>query len=396
MRDLVTGERVAIETPVAEIALDGPNLDRLGERLGAVVVALNAAKQIPSGFEPITLARRELRPGASFGDRGALRIDFASLPTDVERLMFVLYIVGGYGTGVTFRDFGSLTATIGDVRFPLDLTSRGEAALILLELYRYKGGWRLSANGQGFVGGIGAVASAYNITITVPDPPRDYAPGGGSGGGGGRDRGPSGPSSGSGFAIDKTHIITNAHVVDGAQKIAVVSDKFTAAAEVVFSDPRNDIAIIRADRDVGPGARFRELDLLYLGEDIVVLGFPLQGLLGSGPTVTAGNVSSLCGIGNDTTVMQFTAPIASGNSGGPILDASGLVVGLVHASLNLDHVRQSGANAENVNFGVKSPVVKTFLASVGIPFVQAEPGVARNRAEIVRDARNFIFRIRCD
>lgn len=391
MRDLTLGERVAIDAPLVEIALDGPRLQELGERLGAVVVALDSQRQIAAGFEPITLQKRELRPGASFGDRGSLCIDFALLPGNVERLMFVLYVVGGYGTGVTFRDFGSLTATIGEVRFPIDFTNRGEAAVILLELYRYKGGWRLSANGQGFVGGVGAVASAFGISIPLPDPPRDYSPGGSN-----HDRPRSGTSSGSGFAIDRSHIITNAHVVDGARSITVVSDKFTSPGEVVFSDPRNDIALIRVERDLGPGARFREIDAIDLGEDIVVLGFPLQGLLGSGPTATAGNVSSLCGIGNDSTVLQFTAPIASGNSGGPILDCSGLVIGLVHASLNLESVRQSGNNAENVNFGVKAPIVKTFLTTTGIDFIQAKAGPARSRAEIVREARGFIFRIRCE
>lgn len=394
MRDLTLGERVALETPVVEIALDGPRLEEHGERLGAVVVALDAQRRIPSSFEPITLQKRELRPGASFGERGALRIDFASLPTDVERLMFVLYIVGGFGSGLTFRDFGSLTATLGDVRFAIDFTNRGEAAVILVELYRYKGGWRLSANGQGFVGGVGAVASAFNISIPVPEPPRDFS--GGSQGGHDRDRQRGGSSSGSGFAIDRSHIITNAHVVDGARSVSVVSEKFTAAAEIVFSDPRNDIALIRVERDLGPGARFRDVDTIDLGEDIVVLGFPLQGLLGSGPTATAGNVSSLCGIGNDSTVLQFTAPIASGNSGGPILDCSGLVIGLVHASLNLDHVRRSGANAENVNFGVKAPIVKTFLTTTGIDFMQVTAGPSRSRADIVREARGYIFRIRCE
>lgn len=393
MRNLTSGERADFAAPVAEIILSGSRLDELADRLGAVIVALDAQRQIPASFAPITLEKRELRPGASFGERGALRIDFASLPADVERLMYVLYIVGGYGTGVTFRDFGSLSATIGDSCFALDFTDRGEAAVILIELYRYKGGWRLAANGQGFVGGVGAVASALNVSISVPEPPRDY---GGSDRGPGRDRARSSSSSGSGFAIDQTHIITNAHVVDGARSVSVVSEKFTAAAEIVFSDPRNDIALLRVDRPLGVGARFRSIDMIDLGEDIVVLGFPLQGLLGSGPTATAGNVSSLCGIGNDSTILQFTAPIASGNSGGPILDSSGLVIGLVHASLNLDHVRQSGANAENVNFGVKAAVVKTFLATTGIDFAQAKASASRNRADIVREARGFIFRIRCE
>lgn len=196
--------------------------------------------------------------------------------------------------------------------------------------------------------------------------------------------------------MDSTHILTNAHVVDGARRIDAASDRFTAPAEVVLSDPRNDIALLRIERALPAAARFRSEIDIHLGEDVIVLGFPLQGLLGSGPQATGGNVSALCGIGNDTSVLQFSAPIASGNSGGPILDQSGLVLGQVHSSLNLDRIRDGGSNAENINFGVKGAVVRSFLATVGIEPVLDPSGPPRSRADIVRQARSFIYRIRCE
>jgi S1-C subfamily serine protease len=399
MRDLATGERVPLEVPTVTIKLDGPQLDRFGPSLGAVLVALDVNRKIPSVFTPTTLATRELRPGATFGDGGSITIDFAAVPADVERFMVVLYIIGGVGVGVTFLDFGALTATVGGYRYPIDLSNRGEAALILVELYRHKGGWRLAANGQGFVGGVGAVANALGVIIDVPQPdlPRpgqgappdfDYdRPGPHKGGGGG---------SGSGFAVDRRHILTNAHVVDGATKISVVSDRVTLPAEIVFSDPHNDIAMLRVTEDLEAAAQFRDGLEIHLGEDIVVLGFPLQGLLGSGPQVTAGNISSLCGMGSDTGVIQFTAPIASGNSGGPVLDSAGLVIGIVHSSLNTDRVRQGGGIAENVNFGAKGIVIRTFLATSNIEPAISRDSNVRNRAEIVREARRYIYRINCE
>jgi S1-C subfamily serine protease len=191
-------------------------------------------------------------------------------------------------------------------------------------------------------------------------------------------------------------VLTNAHVVDGAAKVEISGDRLTAPAEIVFSDPRNDIALLRVDRPLPAFASFRTNIDLHLGEDVIVLGFPLQGLLGAGPQATAGNISALCGIGNDTSVMQFSAPIASGNSGGPVLDQTGLIVGLVHASLNLDRIREGGSSAENINFGVKGAVVRSFLSAVGVdPELRAEAPV-RSRAEIVRDARSYIYRIRCE
>jgi S1-C subfamily serine protease len=202
--------------------------------------------------------------------------------------------------------------------------------------------------------------------------------------------------SGSGFGIDDRHILTNAHVIEGAHSIAIAGERISSPAELVFSDPRNDIALLRVEQPLPAAARFRDVLDLHLGEDVIVLGFPLQGLLGSGPQATAGNVSALCGIGSDTSVLQFSAPIASGNSGGPILDQSGLVIGLVHASLNLDRIREGGSNAENVNFGVKGAVVRAFLGTVGIDPLIASAGAVRSRADIVREARSYIFRIKCE
>jgi S1-C subfamily serine protease len=390
MRELAPGQRVPIESPVLELRLEGPRLDSLPGELGTMLVGLDSGRRSAASFPALQIGARELRPGVGFGESGELRLDLAALPADVDRLLLILFLQRGAGQGISFRDFGSLAVSSGDWRFDLDLTNRGEAALILAEIYRRGDGWRLTANGQGFVGGLPALKSALAIDIPLPVHP-------GRGPGPQPDRHPPGSSfSGSGFAVDESHILTNAHVVEGARKIDAASDRFTAPAEVVLADPRNDIALLRVERPLPAAARFRSAIDIHLGEDVLVLGFPLQGLLGSGPTATGGNVSALCGIGNDTSVLQFSAPIASGNSGGPILDQSGLVVGLVHASLNLDRIREGGSSAENINFGVKGAVVRSFLATIGIEPALDPGGLSRSRADIVREARAFIYRIRCE
>lgn len=393
MRELKAGERAPIADAAVSIEVDGPQVAARAGQIGAVLIGLDAARAIPPSFAPIVAVSREMRPGAGFDDAGALRVDFAALPPDVERLLLVTYIVGGMSAGTTFRDFGTLAITLAGYGFPLDLASRHERALILVELYRHGGGWRVMANGQGFTGGIGALASALGLRIEVPDAV-GHAPRGG-----GYDPSPDrrGQSwTGSGFAIDGNHVLTNAHVVDGARTATVSCERLMALGEVLFSDPRSDIALLRVDKPLPAAARFRFALDLHLGEDVVVLGFPLQGLLGSGPQVTGGNVSSLCGIGNDTGVMQFTAPIASGNSGGPILDMSGLVVGQVHASLNLDRIRHGGGSAENVNFGSKAPILRTFLAANGIGCTVSDDTHQRARADIVREAREYLCRVSCE
>jgi S1-C subfamily serine protease len=395
MRDLAPGQRVSIDDEVVELNLEGPRLASLQSEIGTMLVGLDPARRSSASFAALEIGAREIRPGIGFGESGQLRLELAALPGDVDRLLLILFLQRGPGEGLSFRDFGSLAMTFGDWRFNLDLTNRGEAALILAEIYRRGDGWRLAGNGQGFAGGLPALKSALAIDIPLPSrPSRPPAPGPGGRGSG---RPPPGSEfSGSGFAVDESHILTNAHVIEGAHKIDVASDRFTAPAEVVLSDPRNDIALLRVERALPAAARFRSEIDIHLGEDVIVLGFPLQGLLGSGPQATGGNVSALCGIGNDTSVLQFSAPIASGNSGGPILDQSGLVLGQVHSSLNLDRIREGGSNAENINFGVKVAVVRAFLATIGIEPKLDSAGPPRSRADIVREARSYIYRIRCE
>jgi len=396
MADLVPGQRLPIEGPSLTLRLEGPRLDQLARELGAVLVALDGAKRPVSAFPPLDIGAREMRPGTGYDPNGALRLDFAALPDEVDRLLLVAYIRSGVGSGITFRDFGLLGVDLGQTRFRLDLANRGEAALILVEIYRRGPEWRLCASGQGFTAGIAALNAALGTDLPVPVPARQDRPGPRDHGGDDRRPPPGSSFSGSGFAVDAQHILTNAHVIDGARRIDVASEKFSAPAEIVLADPRADIALLRVERQLTAAARFRDPFDVHLGEDIMVLGFPLQGLLGSGPQATAGNISALCGIGNDTGVVQFSAPIASGNSGGPILDQSGLVVAQVHSSLNIDRIREGGSNAENVNFGAKGAIVRAFLSTVGIEAQLERAGPVRSRADIVREARSYIFRIKCE
>jgi hypothetical protein len=396
MAELVPGQRVPLQGGTLSLRLEGPKLDSLARELGATLVALDPARRVSQAFAPLDIGARELRPGTSYGTDGALGIEFAALPAEVERLLLVLHIRSGVGCGLTFRDFGLIGVDFGQNRFRLDLGGRGEAALIMVEIYRRGTEWRLCASGQGFTGGMAALNTALGLDLPVPQPAYQDRHGPDRHHGDERRPPPGSCFSGSGFAVDASHVLTNFHVIDGARTVEIANDKMSAPAEIVFSDPRNDIAMLRVDRALAAAARFRDPSEIHLGEDIMVLGFPLQGLLGSGPQATAGNISALCGIGNDTSVVQFSAPIASGNSGGPIIDQSGLIVAQVHSSLNIDRIREGGSNAENINFGVKGAVVRAFLGTVGIEPQLGGAGPARGRAEIVREARSYIYRIKCE
>lgn len=390
MSELVPGQRIELPQPVLELRIEGARLDQFGRSLGAMIVAVDRNRQVPPDFAPMDIEQRELRPGAGYGPHGEVRLDLSAVPLQVERLLLLLFFAHGGSNAQSLRDFESLTLVAGPHRFTIQLGGRDETALVFGEIYRRGDGWRLSANGQGFVGGMGALQSALGIHFpipprserTLPRPP-----------GAGTDHPPQPGTSytGSGFAVDGRHILTNAHVIEGMTRLDVANEQVSAPAEIVFVDPRNDMALLRvAAQPLPTAAPFRDSFDVHLGEDVIVMGFPLQGLLGTGPQATTGNISALCGIGNDSSVMQFTAPIAGGNSGGPILDQAGQIVGLVYSSLNKDIIR----NAENVNFGVKGVVVRCFLGTAGIEPRLLPPCQARPRAEVVREARSFIYRIR--
>jgi S1-C subfamily serine protease len=360
------------------------------------LVALDRSRRASDAFPPIDTTRRELRPGARFEEEGQLHLSLRQVSPAVERLALIAYLSSGPGGGMSFRDYRALTLHAGPLRFTVDLVNRAETALILAEVYRHSGGWRLAANGGGFVQGLFGAADSFGLdqgwagrltgggqNHAHDEPERDP----------GRARG--GAASGSGVAIGRCHVLSNAHVVEDASDISVLGDGRSMAAELVFADPRNDLALLRVEQALPAVARFRPGLDLHLGEDVVALGFPLQGLLGSGPQASAGNIAGLCGVGNDSSMFQFTAPIASGNSGGPIFDLSGHLVGLVSSSLNLDRIRATGANAENINFGIKGAIVRSFLDAFGLEPELASPSPPISRALMVRQARETIYRIGC-
>jgi len=386
MRDLVAGERAAI-AGAHVLALSGDG----GAPPVLALIALGADRRTAPAFPPIDALTREMRPAAQFEDETRLRIDLDAMPAPVERLMLIAFDRGNQPIGRT------VTVETGELRFAADLRGRTDAAVILVECYRHQGAWRISANGQGFAMGLNAIAAAHGIDHgwVMRLIPRLH-PGSGSGyDGDPRPRG-SGPSSGSGVAIDRNHILTNAHVVEDARSVTVHVGGRAIPAETVFADARNDLALLHVEAVLPGVAQFRSQVGLHLGEDIVALGFPLQGLLGTGPQASAGNIAALCGIGNDSSVFQFTAPIASGNSGGPILDMAGHLVGLVSSSLNLDRIRERGASGENINFGIKGAMMLSFLDAFGIEPQMAREASVAGRAEVVRRARDFIAKVSCE
>jgi S1-C subfamily serine protease len=172
---------------------------------------------------------------------------------------------------------------------------------------------------------------------------------------------------GSGFFIAKEgYLLTNFHVVKGAKKIEVKYGLRTLEAAVVRTDEADDLAVVKVlgggDFSVLPISRKESVDL---GDEVFTIGFPNIGMQGLEPKYTDGRISSLAGMQDDPTEYQISVPVQPGNSGGPLCDTDGTVVGIIVARLNdMATLRESGAVPQNVNYAVKSKFALKMLRYV--------------------------------
>ncbi|MAS41666.1 MAG: hypothetical protein CML43_00680 [Rhodobacteraceae bacterium] len=200
-------------------------------------------------------------------------------------------------------------------------------------------------------------------------------------------------STGTGFFVTRQgHVLTNRHVVESCNLITVAD----APATLVAWDDDLDLALLQTRDGSSPHrtARFAPRPA-RLNADVTALGYPLHGLLG-GLNVTRGVVSSLSGVRGDRNVIQISAEVQPGNSGGPLLDAQGAVVGVVVAKLDALVVAQvSGDLPQNVNFAIRGELAKAFLSRNMVDFdieMSADP---RSPSDLAEAASTFTALIEC-
>lgn len=188
-------------------------------------------------------------------------------------------------------------------------------------------------------------------------------------------------SSGSGFFIDERgYIATNYHVVDGARTIEVAfirngeAEKYPAS--VVLSDKQNDLSIIKIETpDFRPMPAIPynfTTNIKDTGSEVFTLGYPIADVMGEEVKFTDGKISSKTGIQGDVTVYQISVPIQPGNSGGPLFDTRGNLVGITSSGLNRDYFK-----SENVNYAIKSSYLKSLIDAMPQNFtLQTQSDVA--------------------
>jgi len=133
-----------------------------------------------------------------------------------------------------------------------------------------------------------------------------------------------------------------------------------------------------------------------LGEDVLVAGYPYGEVFSNTIKVTGGMVSADRGLGDDTGQFQIDAAVQLGNSGGPIYDENGNIVGVVVAQLNKRKFEKIvGSIPENVNFGIKASTVRQFLTASGLPTKWSKRSKSMSTRELAKIAKSQTVMVVC-
>lgn len=200
---------------------------------------------------------------------------------------------------------------------------------------------------------------------------------------------------GTGWAINNGYVVTNHHVVDGARLLTLtcyVGDSICHYnGEVAVVDADHDLAIIRiADNSFHGFGRLPyalTTEQAEVGESVFVLGYPMTQILGDEIKLSTGVISSRTGYQGDVSSYQISAPIQPGNSGGPLFDESGNVIGCVNAKVS---------DAENVGYAIKGIHIKNLISSLPLPsstIPSYTDLVGKSLPQKVKAAKQFIFTI---
>jgi S1-C subfamily serine protease len=163
------------------------------------------------------------------------------------------------------------------------------------------------------------------------------------------------------FVSEDGLILTAAHVVEGANSINVITNQGLLPATIQQIDKANDIAILRCKGKFSPLPIINSKSV-RVGQAVFTIGFPQTELQGFNPKFTKGEISSQTGMQDDPRHWQISVPVQPGNSGGPLLDESGNIVGIVVSGLNAIAVaKHTGSLPQNVNYALKSSYIRPLL-----------------------------------
>ncbi|HEY1787002.1 MAG TPA: serine protease [Verrucomicrobiae bacterium] len=198
-------------------------------------------------------------------------------------------------------------------------------------------------------------------------------------------------SQGSGFVISpEGDVLTCAHVVGDLDTATIWIEGIRYPCRVLASDTNSDLALLSVEGKHPPfqAVRLKAEENYDLGEEVFTIGFPMVEMLGVSPRLDNGLISAKVGLNDDPNSAQISVPVQPGNSGGPLLNKNGEVVGVVSSTLNAVNVliRTGGNLPQNVNFAIKLSIIRKFLAESKVklpetgPFPENVNGVEKSAA----------------
>lgn len=197
------------------------------------------------------------------------------------------------------------------------------------------------------------------------------------------------------FVSDQGHILTNAHVVSNCKQIQIAGGRLAA---LVDKDDEVDLAVLKVGGESPAIATFRVRPAPRVGDNVIAFGFPLQGLLSSEGNLSTGTVAARAGLGDDPRFIQISAPIQPGNSGSPLLDSGGDVIGVVESKLDAVKTLQlAGDIPQAVNFAIRVSGAVQFLQRSHVPYRSEATDVVPDLkvADVAARARQFTVPIEC-
>lgn len=170
---------------------------------------------------------------------------------------------------------------------------------------------------------------------------------------------------GTGFFVTDQVLVTASHVVGGCTRVALADG---TELRPLGTDRALDIAAFASPAPAAAWFAISNAPGARLGQRVHAAGFPYYSIVGTALHLTGGNVSALSGVNDDGRFFSFTAPVQPGNSGGPLIDAEGRVMGLVVSRLSDDFiVGETGSLPQNMNYALGSAELSAFLDRIGAP-----------------------------
>jgi S1-C subfamily serine protease len=200
-------------------------------------------------------------------------------------------------------------------------------------------------------------------------------------------------SSATGFAISKNGLIVTAyHVIKDAKVIKVYLSKDSSiSAMILHSDPMNDLALLKIENPTPNFLQIAPMRSVKMGDKVFTIGFPMSSVLGQEAKYSDGVVSALSGLKDASSFLQITVPIQPGNSGGPLVNEKGEVVGIITSTVAiLPFIKESGTLPQNINWAVKADYLRPL-----IELPEMEPAEL-NREQIINHVKESTFFIEAE